>query len=93
MDLVVYGQSGVLNVGRRQCKLSAQERFSAGIVDKMDDTAQEIASLEDLLHSAHNRVEIAQILLKLGREELLPTVLEDFLVGCQFITDFCIKEK
>ena len=58
---------------------------------KLVDTAQTIASLEECLYSTHNRVEIAKLLIKADRSDLLATVLEDLFVGVQLILDeFCV---
>ena len=60
----------------------------------MKDTAQEVADLIDLLHSAKNRVAIADILLEQDRWDLLPTILEELYCGTQLIIDkYCIKHK
>ena len=58
----------------------------------MKDTAQEVASLRDLLYSAGNRIKIAEILIDNQRFDLIPTVLEDFAHGAMYIFEHCIKE-
>ena len=62
--------------------------------DKQNDTANQVGSLAECLYATANRVKIAQILLDLNQDELLPTILEDIFVGCQFMLDrFCVKEQ
>ena len=57
-------------------------------------TEQQVQELYDLLHSIGNKVKIATLLLHLGKEELLPTVLEDMYINChEIIDDYCIREK
>jgi len=57
----------------------------------MKDTANEVGSLENCLYSTGNRVKIANILLRLGEEKLLYTILEDLYVGAQLILDtYCV---
>jgi len=59
----------------------------------MKDTANEVATLEELLHSTECRVKIARILLKEKHKELLPTVLEDLFYGAQLILEhYCVKK-
>ena len=58
----------------------------------MTDTANEVSTLDELLHSAYNRVVIARLLLEQGKTELLPTILEDLFWTAQTIVDnHCIK--
>jgi len=58
------------------------------------DTADEIASLDELLFSMANRVELAQLALERGRKDLAITVIEDMFVGCQLMVDeHCVKES
>ena len=58
----------------------------------MKDPAHQICPLEDMLFSAGKKVEIAQVLLKLKRYDLLPTILEDLFHSCQTILDdHCIQ--
>lgn len=57
-----------------------------------DDTANKVSDLETLLYSTHKRVEIAEYLQETGKDELLPTALEDLYCGVQLILDHCIKE-
>ena len=50
--------------------------------------------LMELLKSIRNRVDIATILINLGRDELLPTILEDMYQDCQTITDeYCVVKE
>ena len=58
------------------------------------DIAEKIGSLEDCLYSTGNRVEIAKMLLNLGRTDLLATVLEDLYYGTQLILDeYCVVKE
>ena len=56
----------------------------------MGDTADEIAKMSELIHSARNRAETAQILLDMKREDLMITSLEDLFCGCQLMLDYCV---
>jgi len=59
-----------------------------------DDEPQEIMGndLEERLKTTRNRAEIALLLIAQGREELLPTMLEDIYFGTQLILDkYCVK--
>jgi len=59
-----------------------------------DDTANEVAPLGELLHSAECRVKIARMLLASERWDLLPTVLEDLHYGTQMMMDkHCVSEE
>ena len=59
---------------------------------KESDTADEIASIDELLYSMANRVELAQLALERGRKDLAVTVCEDIFYGAQMILDtFCVK--
>jgi len=50
--------------------------------------------LQDLLLDIRNHTLIAEILIRVGHEELLPTCLEDMYIHAQEIAeDFCSKEK
>lgn len=58
------------------------------------DTADQIASIDELLYSMANRVELAQLALERGRKDLAITAIEDMFVGCQLMIDeHCIKEN
>ena len=58
-----------------------------------EDTAKQVASLEDCLYSSARRIEIAGVLSTVGRKDLLPTILEDLYCGVQLILDnYCVKE-
>jgi hypothetical protein len=58
------------------------------------DTAYEIASLEQSLYCASQRVKIAQFLIEHQKDDLLPTVLEDLFYGVQMILDnHCIVRE
>ena len=57
------------------------------------DTAEEVAPIQDLLHSMANRVQIASLLIEQGRGDLLATVLEDIFYGAQLMLEDCIKHE
>lgn len=58
----------------------------------MKDTAEEVANLDELIHSAINRLEAARFLIQNGRVEWAITSLEDLFYGVQMIIDeYCIK--
>jgi phage shock protein A len=60
----------------------------------LEDTANEIAPLDELLKSMANRVELARLALESGREDLITTILEDIAYGAQLITDeYCVKRS
>lgn len=57
-----------------------------------EDTANEVAPLDELLKTTRNRVNIALFLLERGKWDELPTILEDIFGGAQLIIDnYCIK--
>lgn len=57
----------------------------------MKDTATQIGTIEECLYSIGNRVEIAKVLCKLGRTQLLETELEDIVRTVQDMCDeYCI---
>ena len=48
--------------------------------------------LEERLKTTGRRVEIALLLMGLGRNDLIFTVLEDLYYGCQIILEkYCVK--
>ena len=50
--------------------------------------------LEERLKTTRNRVEIALLLIELGRKDLVFTVIEDIYFGTQCMLDIhCVKEK
>ncbi len=50
--------------------------------------------LEERLKTARNRCSIALLLIEHGRDELLPTVLEELFYGCQIILDrHCVVDE
>jgi len=58
----------------------------------MSDTAEETGTLDQCLYSNLNRILIAQVLRSAGRDELLPTILEDLFTSCQSMLDkYCVK--
>ncbi len=57
-----------------------------------DEPTEMENDLEERLKTTRNRTEIALLLIAQGREELLPTMLEDIYFGTQLILDkYCIK--
>ncbi len=56
----------------------------------MNDTANEIASLDECLKSTINRARIALLLWDQGEGALIWTALEDLDRGCQDIIDHCV---
>ena len=60
----------------------------------MNDTAEEVASLKELLHSMRNRVEIADKLVNGNRMDLCVTILEDIFTGAQYMVDkYCVQDS
>lgn len=61
----------------------------------MEDTAEKVATLEELLKSTINRAEIALMVMQSpDASHLLPTILEDLYFGAQLILDeHCVKEE
>ena len=58
------------------------------------DTADEIGTLEQCLHSNLNRIKIAQVLFDRGQMELIPTILEDLLFQIQNMVDeYCVLHE
>ena len=58
----------------------------------MNDTANEVSSLEELLETAIKRALIAIVVIESHKDALLPTILEDLFCGCQIILDtYCVK--
>lgn len=53
----------------------------------MSDTAEEVGTITDCLYSTGNRVEIAKILVGLGKTKLLSTELEDIARFVQEMMD------
>ena len=59
-----------------------------------DDTAHKTGDIDDCLFSLGNRVEIAKLVRKAGREDLIYTILEDIYYGAQTMLDeHCVKER
>ncbi len=59
----------------------------------MSDIADAVGTLEQCLYSIGQRVKIAQFLLRIGQEELLPTILEDIFYSVEIMTEtYCVKE-
>ena len=59
----------------------------------VEDTADEIGSVDDCLYSIGNRVRIAKLLSELGKTRLLETELEDIARTVQDMWDeHCVKE-
>lgn len=53
----------------------------------------DISEVEELIKSIRNRCEISQVLIQVGAEDLLPTVLEDLYEDAQTIAlEYCVKE-
>ncbi len=48
--------------------------------------------LQKRLETTINRANIALLLLRMNREDLIYTVLEDLACGIQWIIDYCVKE-
>jgi len=60
----------------------------------MKDTADEIATLKECLKSTINRARIALYLLEENCTDLMPTILDDLLCGCEMIKDnFCVEVR
>ena len=58
------------------------------------DTADEVATLDELLYSMANRVELAQMAIERGRTDLAITACEDIFYGAQMIIDIhCVKRN
>ena len=50
--------------------------------------------LTERIKTARNRCDIALILIDKGKDNLLPTILEDLFYGSQIILDrYCVKEE
>jgi len=51
-------------------------------------------SIGEQLKTIHNLAEAGQIILRLGREDLLPTIIEEILVESQnAVDDFRVNER
>ena len=57
------------------------------------DTADKVGTIDECLYSNANRIEIARLLLSLGKTNLLETELEDIYRNIQVLFDeHCIKK-
>ena len=60
----------------------------------MKDTADVVGTVGECLYSIGNRVEVAKILLNIGKEKLLDTILEDIARTVQDMLDeHCILKE
>lgn len=62
-------------------------------IDTTIDTANEVGTLEECLHSTLMRTQVALMLIKQGRTDCLATILEDIAVGVQYMTDKYMVEN
>lgn len=51
-----------------------------------------ISELEDLLLSMRNNIDISLLLIAMGKDKLLPTVLEALFQQAQEMVDYCIVD-
>ena len=59
----------------------------------MKDTANEVASLDEMLESTINRACTARALIIMGADVFLPIILEDLYCGVQLILDnYCVEK-
>ena len=58
----------------------------------LEDTANQVGTVDDCLYSLGNRIEVAKILSETGKIKLLETVLEDIAYFCQALIDeHCVR--
>ena len=58
----------------------------------MNDTADEVGTVDECLYSIGNRVRIAKILSEMGKARLLETELEDIVYFVQCMADeHCVR--